>query len=284
VAWLEFIHFEDAVEPDTRGVVVEPPASWQPSSTLVTTLLDELANNPALTPVTLNQFFAKVANGGNGEPSERHLKTGSPPRSEVISATSAQHLATARAHLTSFSAAVNGHPAVLTELSDLMLATENRAFDASGRAAALAIVTQRFGDELNLISLANQGTITFTSRTAPIPVSVLSAAPFTVRAVLSLDSDKFSFPDGGSRSLTLDRPTTPVRIEAHSRTSGDRLPVGVTLTTPDGQLVIARAALTVHATSISLVGVALTVFAGLVFLFWWARTWRKGRRRRPRAA
>jgi hypothetical protein len=115
-------------------------------------------------------------------------------------------------------------------------------------------------------------------------VAVLSAAPFTVKVVLSLDSDKFSFPDGNSRPLTLDRPTTPVRIQAHSRTSGDRLPVGVTLTTPDGQLVIARAALTVHATSISLVGVALTVFAGLVFLFWWARTWRRGRRRRPQAA
>jgi hypothetical protein len=99
-----------------------------------------------------------------------------------------------------------------------------------------------------------------------------------------LDSDKFSFPDGASRQLVLDRPTTPVRIQAHSRTSGDRLPVGVTLTTPDGQLVIARAALTVHATSISLVGVVLTVLAALVFVFWWARTWRKGRRRGPRAA
>ena len=73
-----------------------------------------------------------------------------------------------------------------------------------------------------------------------------------------MDSDKFTFPDGSSRTLTLDRPTTPVRIQARSRTSGDRLPVGVTLTTPDGQLVIARTALTVHSTSISMVGVALT--------------------------
>jgi hypothetical protein len=283
-ASLEFIHFENADEPDTRGIVVEPPASWQPSSVLITTLLNELADNPALSPVTLNQFFDKVAQGGNKEPASRHLKPGAAPKEPVISATSARHLATARAHLTSFIAAVMGHPAVLTQLSDLMLATENRGFDSSARAAALAVFTEHFGDELNLISLANQGTITFTSRTAPIPVAVLSAAPFTVKVVLSLDSDKFSFPDGTNRTLTLDRPTTPVRIEAHSRTSGDRLPVAVTLTTPDGQLVIARAALTVHATSISLVGVALTVLAALVFLVWWARTWRKGRRRTPRAA
>jgi heme/copper-type cytochrome/quinol oxidase subunit 2 len=47
--------------------------------------------------------------------------------------------------------------------------------------------------------------------------------------------------------------------------------------------VIARAALTVHSTSISIVGIALTVVAALVLLVWWARTWRKGRNRRPRA-
>ena len=93
--------------------------------------------------------------------------------------------------------------------------------------------------------------------------------------MVSLDSDKFTFPDGNTRTLILDRPTTPVRIQARSRTSGDRLPVGVTLTTPDGQLVIARAALTVHSTSISLVGVALTCLAALVLLVWWVRTWRR---------
>jgi Family of unknown function (DUF6049) len=284
LASLEFIHFENPFEPDARGIVVEPPASWQPSTTLITTLLDEMVGNPALSAVTMNQFFSKVAPGGNKEPVSRHLKAGSPPKSAVISAASAERLSTARVRLTSFSAAVDGHPAVLTELSDLMLATENKAFDASERAAALSIFTERFGDELNLISLANQGTITFTSRTAAIPVSVVSAAPFTVKVVVSLTSDKFSFPDGTERTLVLDRPTTPVRIEARSRTSGDRLPVGVTLLTPDGQLVIARAALTVHATSISLVGVALTALAALVLLVWWARTWRKGRRQRVRAA
>ncbi len=69
-------------------------------------------------------------------------------------------------------------------------------------------------------------------------------------------------------------PRPGIRIQARSRTSGDRLPIGVTLTTPDGQLVIARTILTVHSTSISLVGVALTCLAALVLLVWWARTWR----------
>jgi hypothetical protein len=286
IATLEFIHFEDAYEADPRGIVVEPPASWQPSDPLLTTLLVELAGNPVLSPVTLSQFFAQVPKGGNEEPASRHLQAGSPAKSGVIAAATARHLAAARAHLTSFSHAVGGHlhPAVFVELSDLLLATENRSFDPAQRAAALAIFIQRFGVEVNLVSLAAQSTITFTSRTASIPVSVLSSAPFPVKVVLSLSSDKFAFPDGSARTLTLDHPTTPVRIEARAITSGDRLPVEVTLTTPDGQLVIARAALTVHSTSISIVGIALTVVAALVLLVWWARTWRKGRRGRNKRA
>jgi Family of unknown function (DUF6049) len=286
IATLEFTHFENAYEADARGVIVEPPASWQPSDTLLSTLLTELAGNPILSPVTLDQFFTQVPKGGNDEPASRHLAAGAASTSGAITKSAARHLAAGRAHLTSFSAAVVGHqhPAVFLALSDLLLASENRSFDPAQRAAALAVFIQRFGIEVNLVSLAAQSTITFTSRTASIPVSVISSAPFPVKVVLSLSSDKFDFPDGSTRTVTLTHPTTPVRIDAHSVTSGDRLPVEVTLTTPDGQLVIARAELTVHSTSISIVGIALTVLAALVLLVWWVRTWRKGRRKRPRPA
>jgi Family of unknown function (DUF6049) len=282
LAALEFIHFENPFELDPRGVIVEPPASWQPSTTFLDTLLGEMSGNPVLEPVTLNQFFNEVPKGGNQEPATRHLQSGS--AAEKIPTGQAQRLATARVQLNSLSAAISGHPQVLTELSDLLLATENRGFDQAQRSSALATFGQHFGGELNLVSLASQATITFTSRTAAIPISVLSSAPFPIKVVVSLDSDKFNFPDGKSRTLVLDRPTTPVRIQAHSRTSGDRLPVDVTLTTPDGRLVIARADLTVHSTSISLVGVALTALAAVVLLVWWGRTWRRSRRHRPRAA
>ena len=180
--------------------------------------------------------------------------------------------------------AVSGRPPVFAQLSDQLLATQNLSFDPVQRTGALDVYTQHFDAELGLVSLADLGTVTFTSRTAPIPVSVLSHAPYPVKVLVTVDSDKFTFPDGNTRALTLDRPTTAVRIQARSRTSGDRLPVGVTLTTPDGQLVIARTTLTVHSTSISLVGVALTCLAALVLLVWWGRTWRKSRRKGPRAA
>jgi hypothetical protein len=284
LATLEFLHFEDPYTPDPRGVVVTPPPSWQPSTSLMTTLLDGMAGNPVLSPVTLDDLFTQVPKGGNGEPAVRHLRDGSTPRAATIPPATAAHLASARMRLSSFSAAVIGHPAVLTELSDLLLATEYQGFGPAERSVALNNYTRRFTAVLNLVSLADQGPVTFTSRTAPIPVSVLSSAPFPVRVVLTLSSDKFTFPQGNSRSLTLDRPTTPVRVQARSRTSGDRLPVDATLTTPDGQVVFAHTVLTVHATSISLVGIALTALAAVVLLVWWIRTWRRGPRRRPRGA
>ena len=286
LANLEFVHFENAFRTDPRGVIIEPPPFWKPPKGFLTVLLYGLTHNPALTPVNLDQFFLQVHKGGNGEPVTRHLKSGSSSAGSGMTPGLGRRIQTSRDNLTSLSGAASGHPAaaVFARLSDLLLRTESQTFDRNQRVAALDVYTHQFDRVLGLISLADQGTITFTSRTAPIPISVLSSAPFPVKVVVSLDSDKFTFPDGNSRTLTLDRPTTPVRIQARSRTSGDRLPVGVTLTTPDGQLVIARAALTVHSTSISLVGVALTCLAALVLLVWWARTWRRGRRRGPRAA
>ena len=113
---------------------------------------------------------------------------------------------------------------------------------------------------------------------------MLSSAPYPVNVTVTLTSDKFVFPNGKPVNLQgLDRPTTSVRVTAQARTSGDRLPIDVTLHTPNGQLLLAHTVLTVHSTAISFVGVALTILAGAVLLFWWARTWRRSRRQRLRA-
>jgi hypothetical protein len=284
LATMEFLHFENAFATDSRGVILEPPTFWRPPPGFLAVLFHGLDGNPALSPVDLNQFFAQVPVGGNGEPKTRHLKAGTPTRGRGLTTTLAHHLGTARVELTSFSRAASDHPAVFGTLADLLLRTESQTFDRAQRTAALGYYLHQFDGVVNLVTLAAQSTITFTSRTAAIPVSVLSSAPFQVKVVVSLQSDKFTFPDGAHRTVLLQRPTTPVRVQARSRTSGDHLPVQITLSTPDGGLVIARTSLSVRSTSISLVGVALTLLAALVLLVWWFRTWRRGRRARPRAA
>jgi hypothetical protein len=283
LAGLSFIHFENEFKPDPRGVVITPPASWHASPAFVGTLLSGLANTQIVSPVTLNQLFTIVPVGGNGAPATRHLQTGPGVGTGTITPTSAARILADRSALNSFTAAVSGHAPELSTLGDQLLASESDTLTAPGRSAAISAFDIAFTQTLSQISLAVERTITFTSRTASIPITVLSSAPYEVKVVLTLQSDKFTFPNGSTRTLTLDHSSTSVRVEARARTSGDRLPVDITLRTPDGGLTISHATLAVHSTSISLVGIALTVIAGLVLLVWWIRTWRKGRHHRPRA-
>jgi hypothetical protein len=288
LADLMFVHFENVFLPKLRGVALDPPANWQPTAAFNDVFLSGLTGNPGLAPVTLSQLFAQVPAGGNGESAQRHLQSGSSSRQGLILKTAALRISTDRSHLSSFvSAVVDNHhanpPAVLGQLSDALLTTENATFTSAQRTASMLNFQQRFSQVLGTISLAPEQTITFTSRTAPIPVTVLHTASYSVSVVLTLDSDKFTFPDGNTRTLTLNRPTTPVRIQARARSSGDGLPVDVTLRTPDGQLVIAHTSVAVHSTSISIVGIGITALAGLTLLVWWGRTWRRSRRQRPRA-
>jgi hypothetical protein len=283
LAALSFIHFENEFRHDPRGVALVPPAAWQPSPAFVSTLLSGLANSQIVSPVTLDQLFSQVPQGGNDEPTVRHLQAGPGVGQGGLTATAAARIVTARSQFNSYTTAAVGHPAVLTTLSDTLLATESENLNAAARAVALSAYTHRFDKVLSTVSLAVERTITFTARNAPVPITVLSSAPYKVTVVLNLSSDKFTFPNGADRTMVLNHPTTSVRIEARARTSGDRLPIDVTLLTPDGRLAISHTVLTVHSTEISIVGIALTVLAALVLLVWWIRTWHGGRRRRPRA-
>jgi hypothetical protein len=282
LAGLFYVHFENAALTQPRGVVIMPPANWQASKPFLETLLRGLSGNDALKPVTLAQSF-QVPVGGNHEPAVRHLQSG--PATHGITHAAAVKIALARQQLSSYTTAISGRvPVAMVALSDALLATERQGLSPSRRAAVLTSYQRGFADQTGRISFAGQETVTFTARQASIPITVLSSAPYPVKVVVTLASDKFTFPNGNKRHLTLDRPTTSVRVAAQARTSGDRLPIEVMLHTSNGQLLLAHTVLTVHSTSISFVGVALTVLAGAVLLFWWARTWRKARRKRLRAS
>ena len=281
LAGLSFVHFENAFLTTPRGVVVTPPARWHPSAAFMDTLLGGFAGNQALSPVTLTQLFTQVPAGGNREPAMRQLQSGA--ASQGITHSAADRIALDRQQLSSFSSAVGGHPSNLTTLGDTLLTTEARGLSAAGRTSALNAYAKSFDGTTGQVTLGTERTVTFTSQRAAIPVTVLSSAPYPVTVVVTLSSDKFTFPDGNTQRLTLVHPTTSVRVTAQARTSGDHLPIEVTLHTPDGQVLIAHTVLTVHSTEISFVGVALTALAGAVLLFWWVRTWRRSRRARPRA-
>jgi hypothetical protein len=279
LADLAMVHFERPNTTAVRGMVALPPARWIANPVFDRVLLDGLTKNPVVESVTLSQFFATVAADG----ARQLLASGTGP---VLKRSVAGAVSHARARLSDFDDAVAGRPRppVLSELDDMLLASESDGLSASHQAAGLSTVERAITDQLTHVKLATEQTFTLTARTGWIPITIESSAPYTVVGTLSVSGNKFVFPHKRTRRfMKLEHATNLWRVDVYARTSGD-LPLDVTFTSPNGRLVIARGVLTVRSTATSVVGVVLTVLALAVLLIWWARTWRSGRRRRLRRA
>lgn len=263
-----------------RGVVIVPPAGWTPNATFDNELLAGLDNNPVVKPVTLDTYFDQVpADPTNAANQTRHLSSGGVP---TMPKALARQFSSARLRLTALQGVVL-QPALITELNDLLLCSESSDLHTASQFAGLATLNRAVDDQLDQVQIANERTVTLTSRTGSIPITVSSAAPYPVRGTLTLSSPKLIFSQSPTRTLTLDRATTSVRFQVEARTSGD-LPVVATFASANGKLVISRAQMTVRSTATSLVGIILTVVALVVLAGWWGRTVWNGRRRRRAVA
>ena len=272
LADLAMVHFERPNTAAVRGMVALPPARWIANPVFTRVLLDGLSQNPVVQPVTLSRFFSSVTADG-----ARQLANSGP--GPVLERTLARAVSRARVRLSNFDEAVSGRPSVLFELDDLLLATEAERLTPRRQAAGVAAFEHVLGAQLGLITF-QKSTVTLTARTGWIPVTIESGAPYTVIGSLSVSGNKFVLsPKSSRRTVRLDHATNVSRVDVLARTSGDS-PLDVTLTSPNGRLVIARGLITVRSTATSVVGVALTVVALAVLLVWWARTWRLGRRNR----
>ena len=296
IADLELIYWALPNSDQARGVVAVPPTSWQADPTFLNTLLATLSpatslspstsGNPYLQPLTLSDFFSQVPLESGG--GSRSLAGGS---GTGLPASFVGAVRNTRAKLNSFTSTTSGAGNVINQLGDALLTAESSQLSSQGRSVALQGFNSSLGAQLSQIQLTTDRTITLTSRTAVLPVTILSSAPYTVHAVLSLSSAKLEFPAPGTSGSTgpsktdqlvvIDRSTTALRVQVVTRTSGD-LPVSVSLTSLDGALVLVRGRLTVRSTAFSVVGVVLTALALAVLLGWWVRS--SISRRRTRAA
>ena len=272
LADLAMVHFERPNTAAVRGMVALPPARWIPNPVFTHVLLGSLSQNPVVEPVTLSHFFASVTADG-----ARQLAA--PSSAPVFGRTLARAVSRARVRLSNFDGAVPGHPSVVSELDDMLLATEAEDLTPRRQAAGVAAFEHALQAQLGLITF-QKSTVTLTARTGWIPVTIESGAPYTVIGTLSVSGNKFVLsPRSSRRTVRLDHATNVSRVDVLARTSGDS-PLDVTFTSPNGRLVIARGLITVRSTATSVAGVVLTMVALAVLLVWWARTWRSGRRKR----
>jgi hypothetical protein len=190
-------------------------------------------------------------------------------------------LRSAQRRLLSFSTVVSNDPRLLGEMGDMLLVGQSSDLRPSEQARYMSGVQDQIGAQLGKLTLAQDRTITLTSRTGRIPITVISQAGYTVHAVLTVASDKLSFPNGSAQALALDRRDNPEYFAVSARASGD-FPLSVSLVSPNGDLLLLNSRFTVRSTATSAVAIALSVGAGAFLLGWWARSLIMRRRERSR--
>lgn len=283
--------------PAPRGVVAVAPPEWAPQAAFVSAVLGGLQGNPVIQPVTLDQLFQQVPVGVDHQPSTRRPVAAAPAALPVGA------LRGARGRQQGFASAVAGSAAgaaAAQGLDDLLLAAEASTLTPRQQQRAVAGFESALDASLQLLSVRSD-TIRLTAGAASVPITVVRNAPYPVTVVVRLTSDKLQFPGASAQSpggqcrapevrssagrssfssvCVLDHATNAVYVSMQSRTAGD-FRVDVTLSSPQGVLVLANGQLTVRSMSTSAVAIALSAGAALVLAAWWGRTLWRGRWRR----
>lgn len=258
-----------------RGVVLHLPADTDIDPDVAAVALGALDDGQALRAVPVEQVFQDVPPLEEGPTSlDPTPRAGGSELGSIAPA-----LRAARDRVAGVGALTDDSDRGAQLDHSLLLATGADTPDGERRA-----YVDRVADELDVVSgavtLPDEYRITLTSRTSTIPVTLtnLSEQELTVRVVL--ESDQLEFPDGNVVTTRLP-PASNHRldVEVRTRTSG-AFSLDVRVTSPDGTILLDSSTFDVRSTTISGVGIVLSIGAVLFLAVWWARHWRSSRRSR----
>lgn len=258
-----------------RGIVVVVPTGVAPDGAqLVRAIEDALQSHPLLSPVRLEELFDKVPQQTDrGKPVTKSPQaTPAPELTEEPG-----DLRSARARVSSLRTLAGPESDLVRRAERSLLLAESGDPDHPTRRyldGALGVVRQAVAK----VEGPPQQTVTLIGRRANVPVTFVNHSDHELRVEVRLQSDKLLFPEGRRRALVLlpKSTTSSFRIEARTRGS---FPLFVTVTSPDGEIVVSRTEMTIRSTATSWVGRVLTIAAGVFLLTWWGLHFRGARRR-----
>lgn len=256
-----------------RSVVVNPVDGWRATAELFAPLLAGLESSPILETAGPDRLF-KLA-------TERTT-----PRSRVLVAQPSAPALPAgfrslRRTIASLQDVMADEPAVGQSFDDRLLIAASALLDTAERRAYVRSLQDAVTEERSKFRLPSGGSLTLTARRGAIPITVRSDAGYDARVLLQVASDRLRFPGGATRTIVLSHQNTTQRFTVQTVGSGN-VPLRVLLKSPDGQVVLAQARLTIRSRNASGVGVALSVGALGFLLVWWYR--HATQRRRAAAA
>jgi hypothetical protein len=296
LADLALIYYEEPNLDSARGVVAEPsPGVGAASPTFVTTVLSALAADPLVQPVTVDELMSTVPASTSG--------THRPASTSGTATLPARQLRAARTKLDAFASAVSD-AGVVRGLDSLLLSAEDAELKPAQQQQAVTGFGAAIAAQLSTLSIRTD-TIRLTSTAAKIPITLVKAAPYAVAGTLRISGDKVVFPEGRAQdpgavcrdaavqvsagrstftcSAAIGHATNAVYVDMRARATGD-FRLSVTLTSPNGHLVLASSNVTVRSMSTSLVAIGLSLAAVAVLLAWWGRTAWRGRAKGGRGA
>lgn len=263
VLWL------DSPASSRRAVVAMAPPDWRASRAFLDTLVSGLAQNPIAEAVALDTVFGSVAPAitSRGSALVRHPADLPPGGFAELGSDIRQ----ARRRLASLGSVLAEPTPGLSLLEDrLLVAQSTELRSVRARQSYVAAVETGINDHVADIEMPTGRSITLTARRGQIPVTFQNRTGAPVKVIVTVQSDKLEFPGGTSKPLELTRRNTTERFPVVARTSG-AFPLRITLESPDGNLLIGRARLTVRSTAASRVSVAVSVGALVFLAVWWAR-------------
>ncbi|MGH9079331.1 MAG: DUF6049 family protein [Acidimicrobiales bacterium] len=277
VAELAQMYYEKPNDTTVRGVPAVAPGGWSDSPAFVDALLGALQASPILQPVTTTTMFDALGSATN---CRGGCRLGPTAGSNGLPATA---IRTQRQRVNGLSAAAPVARPVADQLSEVLLSGQSEDLRAGQQTRVVANAATAISAQLAQIAVAGDRTITLTSQRGRVPVTIVSAAPYPVDALLTLTSDKLLF---ANHSTTMTQPVTltpahtnVVYVAVQTRASG-LFKVDIVLRAPAGRVVLSIGQISVRSTATSVVGIVLSLGAVAVLAAWWIRTSRKRRRAR----
>jgi hypothetical protein len=263
------------VPPIQRGVAISPPATlpapmWSP-------LLDRLASAPFLKPVSLSQLVRTINPGNPNEVGS--LTTQSQAEFDPNYAADIQRLSTDVQSMNSMLGP--GSPVPPDLRRRLFTATEPAyMFDTLAGRPWLGSVDAAAQQAFAAVSPTISQTFTFTSREGTIPMQMGNPGGSSYNVQVELTSPSFSFPDGGVKNVTVDRPGLPVFFRVIANASGKN-PLYLSVKAPNGtalpnlnlQGAPTITTITVRTTAVNRIALFVTLAAAIGLIALYARRW-----------
>jgi hypothetical protein len=267
LATLAFLHFEEPFAQSPRSIVLETSAN-DTSDSFLDDLLSGLHGNPFSQLVSLSPSFGATEVGANGAPVDRTL---SASQSSTWSSHNVSSLLSLIGQVNSFAQSVRSSN--IATVLRVAVASAETGGGPSARQSDINTATHLLDEQLAQFSI-DQSTITLAGSGTDLPITVLSHLHYTVDTVVHLVTDRVSFPKGNAVDLVMNSPTESIRVPV-SNAQGSSLTLQVILTTPNGQVVLARTAIQVRIAGTSVVGYLITFASLFVLALWWWRTIRR---------